>query len=79
MTTKRPPCWQGPEYQPFVDAVRAIWFHCTPYRLGVAIGEAGATLPCPYPRGSRGALNFLDGVRWGVQVRARRAVEASQS
>lgn len=40
---------------------------CSPFRLGIAVGEAGANLPGPYAPGSRAAANYRDGFAWGRQ------------
>jgi hypothetical protein len=40
---------------------------CSPFRLGVAVGAAGADLPPPYAPGSRAARSYRAGVEWGRQ------------
>lgn len=45
---------------------------CTPYRLGIAVGEAGDDLPSPYRAGSRGESCYHAGINEG---RRRRKIE----
>ena len=55
------------EHQPFRDAVKARFHYCSPFRLGVAVGEAGAVLLCPYKPNSRGEYLYLQGLACGQQ------------
>lgn len=36
------------DYEPYRDVMRRRHGYCGPYRLGIAIGEAGVRLDCPY-------------------------------
>jgi hypothetical protein len=55
----------GPEYDVFRAAVRRKRWMVTPFRLGMAVGDAGADLPSPYPPGSRGTNCYLSGLAHG--------------
>ena len=57
-------------YQPFRDAMRRKHGYCGPYRLGIAIGEAGEALPCPYEN-PRSFDQFEAGRKVGIWLRAR--------
>ncbi|MGV8822967.1 hypothetical protein [Methylibium petroleiphilum] len=60
-------------FEPYRVAIRARFRSATPFRIGIAVGEAGAGLPSPYPPGSRGTKNYLDGIEEGKARRARAA------
>jgi hypothetical protein len=62
-------------YAPFYAAMRRRHGYCGPYRLGIAIGEAGADLPNPYTK-ARSRKNFDDGIVVGQRRRAREAAES---
>lgn len=57
-------------YRPFRDAMRKKHGYCGPYRLGIAVGEAGEDLPNPYAK-ARSAAQFDAGLRVGAWLRAR--------
>jgi hypothetical protein len=58
-------------YEKHRATMRARHGYVSPFRLGIAVGEAGENLPPPYARGSRGFKNFQDGVVAGRQNRER--------
>lgn len=58
-------------YAPFRAEVRAKGQRCTPFRLGIAVGRAGAALPNPYVDSSPSAACY----RKGVEYAAIKAVE----
>ena len=60
-------------HEKYVIQVREQFRHCSPYRLGRAVGLAGDDLPSPYTPGSRGDHSYLDGVEYG---RTERKIDA---
>lgn len=54
------------DYEPYREVMRQRYGYCGPYRLGIAIGEAGAALNNPYsePAASR---QFWQGVMVGQE------------
>jgi hypothetical protein len=46
-------------------AARKRFSFCSPFRLGIAVGEAGEDLPAPYPANSAAAARYDAGVDVG--------------
>lgn len=62
------PAPEGDLYEPYRSTMRMQHGYCGPYRLGIAVGQAGADLPGPYAAGTRGEKNYLEGVRYGREL-----------
>jgi hypothetical protein len=52
-------------HEKYVAQVRAEGRHCSPFRLGMALGSAGDNLRSPYTPGSRAEHSYLDGLEYG--------------
>jgi hypothetical protein len=61
-------------YAPFYADMRRRCGYCGPYRLGIAIGEAGEDLPNPYTN-PKSAKVFADGLLAGHERRRRDEAE----
>lgn len=69
-------------HEKYAAIARAKGQTCTPYRLGIAVGEAGDNLPSPYVPGTRGDSGYLAGVEHGqagrrIDAKARQLYTAS--
>lgn len=56
---------QSEVHMRYIAEVKKRFNRCTPYRLGVAVGEALASVKCPYASGSRAEKNYFEGVFHG--------------
>jgi hypothetical protein len=52
-------------YLKYRTEARRRFSFCSPFRLGIAVGEAGVELPTPYSPGSKAADNYDAGVQVG--------------
>lgn len=64
-------------YAKYRDEIRAKGMTATPFRLGIAVGYAGAGLPSPYPKGAKGDQLYRDGLEFGRLKRAKEAARAA--
>lgn len=65
-------------YEPYRAVMRAQHGYCGPYRLGIAIGEAGVRLPNPYER-ARARAQFDAGVLNGRERQAEKLARTAVS
>lgn len=56
---------KSPAHEKYVAQVHAEGRTATPLRIGMAVAAAGDNLPSPYPPGSRGDYNYLEGIEYG--------------
>lgn len=52
-------------YKKYRDQMHERHGYCGPYRLGVAVGEAGDDLPSPYEPGSKADNTYINGLEYG--------------
>jgi hypothetical protein len=58
-------------YQKHVETVHTRFKFCSPYRLGIAVGESEEDLPSPYSHESHADALYLSGKRCGEEKRGR--------
>lgn len=61
-----------PAHEKYAAQARDRFQRTTPFRLGMMVGEAGDSLPSPYPSGSHGTRLYEDGLEAGKRHRQRR-------
>ena len=57
------------KYKIFRDRMNAKWGYCGPYRLGIAVAEAGEHLPPPPHYQPRSCEIYEAGIKTGLRIR----------
>lgn len=66
----------GDQWEPYRQAVKLRFGRVTAWRLGAAVGEAGATLPNPYPTPGHLSSLYSSGLSYGQDLHTRRSFES---